>query len=278
MPPNILNIAWKRGLSVLVFVCLTASSAAMAQKSIRDSSITMALVDVNYLGSSPGGDLSERFGWTNQMGASIGIKHKSNFYASIGANFLWGETVKEEPGINQMGYDYLYDLGDTAFVREIGFIDGNGNAERPAVFQRGFSVPIRVGKIFPKLSLTKKENENSGPFVEVGVQFIQHQLKYEFKSEELTWANDDFLKGYDRLTNGIGVLQSVGYRYFGSNRYVNVFVAFDISQNFTRSRRSLNYDTNTVDTQQRMDILTGVRVGWSLPLYKVASSSQYYYY
>ncbi len=262
---------------LLVFVA-SFNGALTAQQNIRDSSITMMLLEVSYLGSTPGGDLSQRFGWTNQMGGQVGLKHKSNFYATLGANFLWGETVKEGDMINQMGFDYLYDLSDTAFVREIGFIDANGNAERPSVFQRGLTVPLRIGKIFPKLSFSRKENDNSGPFLELGVQFIQHYIKYEFKSEQIPWLTDDFLKGYDRLSNGLGAMQSIGYRYFSSNRYLNFFVAFDISQNFTQNRRALNFDTNTVENEQRFDVLTGFRVGWSLPIYKVASSSEYYYY
>jgi hypothetical protein len=44
-------------------------------------------------------------------------------------------------------------------------------------------------------------------------------------------------------------------------------IGLELTQAFTQSRRSYNFDTRSTDTESRQDFLTGFKIGWTLPLY-----------
>ena len=141
-------------------------------------------------------------------------------------------------------------------------------------FERGFVVPLMVGKIF---TLSKKSNLNSGIYVELGTQFFQHKINVIAVGDNVPYLSKPYLKGYDRLTNGFGLVEGFGYRYFGNNRFTNFFIGAELSQNFTQNRRDLNFDTGVKDDRQRMDLLYNLKVGWTFPIYRSAPESEYYY-
>jgi hypothetical protein len=72
-------------------------------------------------------------------------------------------------------------------------------------------------------------------------------------------------------------MQSLGYRIFSTSKLINCFIALDIMTNFTEERRDFQYDVPNWKTAKRTDILAGFRVGWTIPIYKVTSSTVYYY-
>jgi hypothetical protein len=55
---------------------------------------------------------------------------------------------------------------------------------------------------------------------------------------------------------------------------LNFFGGFDIMQAFTRNRRGYNFDTQKEDTKDRIDILVGVRIGITLPIYIYTPETQ----
>jgi len=58
---------------------------------------------------------------------------------------------------------------------------------------------------------------------------------------------------------------------------VNFYVGFEFNQAFTQSRRSFDYDRMAVDTLKRVDLLSGVRVGWILPFYIFDDPEEIFY-
>jgi hypothetical protein len=254
-----------------------ANGGLHAQKSMADSSITFLMVGPSFQAHVPGGDLAARFGYHSGLGIYAGLKHRSNWYVHVGYHFLVGSDVKEQSMLNDLGYLYSWNDGGGGSQGVGGWIDGNGDLIFPGMNMRGFTVPLRVGRIFNKLRLGK-QNPNCGLFVEAGVQFIQHRVKIELPSyANMPYLGKDLLKGYDRLSNGLGALGSIGYQFYGNRRFLNFYIAADLSYNTTQSRRSWDYDTNTQDTATRQDITWGGRFGWVLPLYKVAPEKYYYY-
>jgi hypothetical protein len=256
---------------------LLVSPMALGQVSIADSAIVMGLANVTYGGFVPAGDYAQRAGFTNLMGGEIGIKLKRNFFALTGAYFLLSDVSKEESMLDGLAFTYRFQNTNGSVSIAYGFIDANGNVHQPSFTVQGFAVPLKFGYIFNQLKFSKKENPNSGPFIAIGGQFIQHKVSFKLGSDQIPWNDKSYLRGYDRLTNGFGLLQSIGYQYFSNQRFLNFNIAFEASQHFTQNRRPLNFDTNTVDNRRRMDILWGFRVGWSLPLYNVAAEKFYYY-
>lgn len=247
------------------------------QVSIADSAISLGYVSIAYGGFFPGNVLAERFGYLNHVGTELGYKHKSNFYVQGDGGFLFTDRVKEVGLIDALGFSYLFVDSNGEGTLDAGFIDGNGLVHGVRYTARGGTAALRVGYNFGKLMHGKRTNPNTGLFVDFGGQWLRHKIQIIVPSEEIPWNDKDFLRGYDRMTQGLGITQRVGYRFYGNKRYINFFVAAEFSQNWTRSARAINYDTNTVDDAPRLDILTGFRAGWCLPLYKVAPEKSYYY-
>jgi hypothetical protein len=87
----------------------------------------------------------------------------------------------------------------------------------------------------------------------------------------------DYLKGYDRLTSGFCLSEFVGYQLLSNSRLLNFFAGVELYQGFTRSRRDWNIDQVKKDDSPRLDLLSGIRVGWVLPLYRRAPKEFYIY-
>lgn len=238
------------------------------QKNIQDSTISVPFLSMGYIGSTPGGDMDDRFGYTGSLFIEGGLKHKSNFYVSGGVEFLFGNRINEPiaQAITSIN-------GTQATGLNIQAIGADGRWYTIRFSERGWIVPLRVGKLFPVI---KKHNSNSGLFVEAGAQFIQHWVKIEVVGDNVPQLSNEFIPGYDRLTNGIGITEAFGYRYFSNRRLINFQLGFHFSQNFTASRRDFNIDLGRKDTRQRMDLLSGFRVGWVFPIYQSVETRGYY--
>jgi hypothetical protein len=240
----------------------------LGQKSIQDSAITMGHLSIVYTGSAPGGDFAKRFGFTNQIGGEGGVKLTNNFYGSIGVKFLFGNDIRESVAGNVVQL-----IGSDSTGYQTMALGSDGRFYSVRYFERGIVVPLIIGKIF-RLG---PRNHNSGLYVEVGGQFIQHKISINAIGDNVPYLAKPYLKGYDRLTNGIGVLQGIGYRHFSTNRFTNFFIGLEASQNFTKNRRDLNFDTGVKDDSPRLDLLFGAKVGWTFPIYKSAPAKEYYY-
>jgi hypothetical protein len=250
--------------SLLTLFWIWTTPPASAQFLNPDSSHQMVIFNLGYHACQPGGDLSSRFGFTNLIGGEMGMKLKNNWFFTAGGYFLFGGNVKEAGHMDNLKYN-----GRT-------ILNVNGSPAEIRVWERGYTIPVRIGKIFPRLDPFKL-NRNSGPFVEVGTQFIQHKIRIEDVGNQVPALSASFRPGYDRLTNGIGVMQSVGYRIFSTSKLINCFIAFDFMTNFTGERRDIQYDVPDWTPKKRTDLLVGIRAGWTIPIYKVTSSTVYYY-
>jgi len=257
--------------SVLIWFILGVfllPKALYGQKNIQDSTITVPYLSLGYIGSSPGGDLDERFGYTGQLFVEAGLKHKSNFYITGGVEFVFGNRINEPIASAVTSLN-----GSEATGFAIQAIGTDGRWYNIRLFQRGWMVPVRVGKLFP---IIKKHNNNSGLFVEAGAQFIQHKVKIDVIGGSVAQLSNELIPGYDRLTNGFGITEGIGYRYFSDRRLINFQIGFQFSQNFTASRRDFNFDYGFKDTRNRMDLLSGFRVGWVFPIYESVDTRAYY--
>jgi hypothetical protein len=48
-------------------------------------------------------------------------------------------------------------------------------------------------------------------------------------------------------------------------------------QAWTKNRRGFNFDTGKEDNEMRLDIMTGFKAAWILPLYKKVPDAHYFY-
>jgi len=225
-----------------------------------DSAITVPLIGINFAGHLPSANMAERFGPNLKAGGSFLLKTKKNWVYGVEANYIFGRNLKE---------DVLSQLRTPeGFV-----VDNEGYPGDLRVSQRGLLVHAVFGRVFNLASA----NPNSGLMVNIGAGYMQHKIKLYDAQQRIASIKGDLEKGYDRLTAGLSTSLFIGYLFLSENRMLNFYFGVESYQGFTQSLRKFNYDTGMPDTQERIDIVTGVRAGWILPLYKRKPSDNYYY-
>jgi hypothetical protein len=245
----------------LIFSFLFISNFVLAQWQVRDSSLFNPHVTVGYGYSTPGGDLANRFGNNGSIEVGFHIKDKKNWYYGVQFNYLFGNKVHEPNLLSNL----LTSRGE--------ILDEQGQIATMFIQERGFNLFLQGGKLFPVIG----PNKNSGLLITGGVGLIQHKIRIEHQEAKITQLEGEYLKGYDRLTNGLSVNQFIGYYHLSNNRLINFYIGAQATEGFTQSRREWNLDTQTQDNSKRLDMLFGLRAGWILNLYQRAPNDYYIY-
>jgi hypothetical protein len=259
-------------LFLLIFCSASLSAQGPAAKPKKDKKSAAWLkgdtivpcfsLSFSYALQVPGGDLKDRFGINSSTGISLNYKTRKNCFYSAQWTYLFGQNMT---GPNPL---------DSISTSDGFVIDKEGKLADIRMFERGFTVGISAGKIF---NFFLSPNKNSGIMLTGGVGYLQHKIKIYDNGSRSPQLTKETLKGYDRLTSGLMTTEFIGYMYLSRNRYVNFYGGFEFCQGFTKSRRSWDYSLMRADTESRIDLLSGFRVGWVLPLYKTASRTKYYY-
>jgi len=245
----------------LLFFLFLFSYSVFAQWQVRDSSLFNPHVTVGYGYSTPGGDLANRFGNNGSIEVGFNVKSKKNWYYGVQFNYLFGNRVHEPNLLSNL----LTDRGE--------ILDEDGQIATMFIQERGFNVFLQGGKVLPIIG----PNKNSGLLITAGVGLLQHKIRLEHQEAKITQLEGEYLKGYDRLTNGLSVHQFIGYYHLSNNRLINFYIGAQATEGFTQSRREWNLDTQTQDTDKRLDMLFGLRAGWILNLYQRAPNDFYIY-
>lgn len=232
----------------------------MSQRNMLDSSLTIPFIGVSYGVHFPSADLAIRTGTLHSMGGQFGIKFKSNLYIGFKMDYVFGNTVKE-PGVL-----------DNIRTSQGGIIEIGGQQTDPILDMEGYSVSLMAGYLFPVLG----PNPNSGFLVAAGPCFLQHRIQIDYRDAQIPQLEDDYIYGYDRLSNGFGLNEFVGYIFFSKRKLINLYGGFDFIQTWTKNKREFNYDEGIPDTKVRKDNSIGFRLGMMLTLYRRAPQ-QYYY-
>ncbi len=249
--------------TILAFIILSLGifNSVSAQKSVRDSSITIPSISLHYAYEFVGGDLAERFGNNHKVGGEFNLKLKNNFILAINMSYLFGSDVKNEA-------NYFHAIrNDHGYI-----IDGNGNYASVFLYERGFNTYVNFGYQFNILA----PNPNSGVFATAGFGFMQHYVRIENPDNVARQVVGDYAKLYDRLSNGFSTQQTIGYRFIGNRNLTNFYFGFEFTQAWTQSRRSYNADDMKRNTNKHLDLLFGLKLGWIIPIYGRAPQKFYY--
>jgi hypothetical protein len=247
---------------VLLLLALLPITNLVAQKSIKDSVIFTNLIYASYAMQFPGGDMEERFGMNSQMGVGYLLKTNSNWVFGLEGDFMFGNEVKNEQNILSLietSDGNLIDMGGT-------YADYNFN-------ERGFSGFIKVGKVIPVWG----PNKNSGVLFTLGGGYLQHKVYIEHKDKTAPQITGDYLKGYDELKRGFASNLFLGYLYLGNQNKVNFFAGLDVTVAFTEHVRPYSFNQINYNSGRFTDILTAIKVGWIIPVYR-RSPKEFYYY
>ncbi len=248
--------------SFLFAISIATPFSSVAQRRLNTSNGGNALlVNMHYGIDVPAATLRERFGQSNQTGGGLEIiTDKHNLLVGCNINYHFGAVVKED------------------VLSNIRTIEGNiiGKDRIPAqIFlrERGLFLGGYVGKLFT----TSFKNPRSGIRTTLGGGLLQHRIRLQDDSRTVAQVTGEYLKGYDRLTNGLALQEFIGYQHLSLNRQANFYIGLEMTQGFTKSRRDWDWNTQQKDTRNRLDLLFSLKLNWTLPFYFGENAEQIYY-
>ena len=106
-------------------------------QNVRDSSLFIPMIKFSYAFQVPGGDLAKRFGTNSAVGANFSIKTKKNIFFGADGSFFFGNHIHENGILDSL-------RTSTGFI-----INQNGNPSIVRMFERGFTISMHVGMLFP---------------------------------------------------------------------------------------------------------------------------------
>ncbi len=206
------------------------------------------MVNISYKASQPLADLELRYGYMNGVGLDLNYKTKKNYLFSACYNFYFGRNIRDIDYI-----DIFKDSHGSVFTNEAIPVFVNAS-------MRGSQMHVNLGKLFP---VFPKKPQLALHF-QLGAGFLQH--KYLFSAPNSQQFSREYLKGYDRLSNGLSIVQTAGITHLGLRKRINFNLAFELTEAFTRNRRYYDYATMGTDTKSYMDIILSLKGSWILPI------------
>ena len=249
---------WFNGVIVFFLFCNISASygQVVAAKPIDGSVLDFGLgLGVNF----PLKDMKERFG--------------SNLSFSLGSNYIF-------PSNWLLNGEYIYYYSDNVkedvlapFRTSTGLLLGDDDQTADTYLrQRGFYLGLGIGKLFPF-----NNRSRSGIKVLINGGILQHYIKFMDERNSIPMIRAGRHIGYDRLTRGFALKESVTYKHMSKNRLVNFDVGLDFMQGFTSEVRAYNFDTGLATINSRLDMMIGARIIWYLSFYKGGAETTIYY-
>ena len=244
----------KRILILLVF-------GSFLQTQAQDQAMGIPMFWTNAGGSLPGGDLADQFGANALVGGSFMQKFTNGWMLGFESSAIFGNQIKNEK-------DFFLPIAN----QKEDFLTNDGTIADIRLFQRGLKLGIHGGKLLPIIG----PNPNSGLLLLGGLGFMQHKVRIEVINNNVPVLDREGKKSFDRYTDGLSLSQFIGYFHLSNNRRINYYFGFEVSEGFTRNRRSFNMYSQGPDNRSRLDMMYSLKVGWILPLYKKTSQTFYY--
>ena len=246
---------------VVVYLMVLSISSLSFGQSIKDTSLLMNMFSFHVSGHVPGGAIAQRYGMNMGVGGSYMLKLASGWMLAADFTFFSGNDFKADSVFDAVRDEY----GD--------FINTFAEIGEAAFYERGFYTGLRAGKLFPIIG----PNPNSGIVVLLSGGLLQYKTLIHQDGREVPYILEDYSKGYDRLTNGFGLSQFIGYLHLDSHEPINFYVGFEFHQAWTKNRRDWNFDSMEKDLNLYNDYLFGIRFGWIFPINKNTVDTYYYY-
>lgn len=230
------------------------------KKKSAKSENNAVLITPYYTALFPVGELSNRFGFCNNVGMNISYKVKHNFIIGVEGSFIFGTRVKENP------------LSTISTATTGQLINQNNTLGDIPLQMSGFDIEFRVGKMFA----FSRRHPNSGIILSLAPGFLQHKIWIHANTTTYPQLDNIYKQGYDRMTNGAMVGASLGYMYLEKKKFLSFYAGLDFKAGFTQERRNWNFDLMSADTHQRLDMLIGIKLAWVIPIFTNKDSEVYY--
>jgi len=251
-----------RKLFLLIFLFSLIGMISQAQKRVSDTTVSTVLFQATYAFQIPGGDLTEFFGNNSTVGGGVSYKTDKNWLFGAFGHFIFGDQVNNRAEIFK---------GISTADGEV--IDGNGLYTSLALFERGFHMQFKAGKLFNVLG----PNPNSGIYVQAGLGYLTHRIRIETQFGTAPQLMDDYALGYDRMRGGLAFSGEFGYLLMSNSRLLNLSVALEFTQVSAKSLRDYDFALIRKNDKSYSDQYFGIRISWMIPTYKRAPQDYYYY-
>lgn len=208
--------------------------------------------------NNPYGDLKKRYG--SNLNFSLGCDYitKNNWIITGEFMYFFGDNIKE---------DVL-----APFRNSNGTIPGDDNQTADVFLrERGLFLGAGIGKLFPF-----SQESRSGIKLLINAGVLQHNIRFTDERNSVAQIRAGRYKGYDRLTRGFAIKETVAYKHLSKDRRLNFEFALDFIQGFTDEVRAYNFDTGLPTIKSRFDMLVGARIIWNLPFYRGGEETVFY--
>jgi hypothetical protein len=237
----------------LSLILLLTSMAAFSQPGFKDSTTSVWFLQPHLSLQSPQGDMKERFYPNTAVGFGLFRKTDQNWLFGVELSYLFAEKVKNEDKLlSNISTSEGYVIDQTGVFANIHFRE------------RGFFAGVKTGKIIP----TRFGNPNSGLLIMGSLGLLQHKIRIEVYENTAPQLKDDYLKGYDKLTNGPAGSLYFGYMHFSNNKLTNYSIGAEYIYGATKSRRDYDFVLMGKDESLRRDQLLSLRFTWIIPFYQ----------
>ncbi|MBK9256503.1 MAG: hypothetical protein IPM42_13530 [Saprospiraceae bacterium] len=243
---------------ILCWVLVISSTLNAQNSDEKPIEGAISLFSIGYGGDIPFGDIKSRFGNTLKFTLSGEHITSSGWIYNTDFFFMFGDKVKEDP-ISSFRTTEGFILGDDGLYADL------------FLRMRGVYLGVGFGKLFQL-----RENSRSGIKAILNAGVLQHNIRFVDERNSVPQLRADGQKGYDRLTRGFALKETIAYKHLSRNRLLNYEIALDFIQGFTSEVRAINFDTGAGTIQSRMDLMLGVRICWQLPFYHTAVQTIYY--
>ena len=240
---------------ILSLMCLQAISQEKGRKEINSK-----IIQCNYTFQIPINKLAIDFGTNSALGLSF-INNKSDFLLGLDANFMFGNNIKNDSLLQRIA------------TEEGWLINASGELDTVLLYERGWNSHILLGKSFrfSKKSLT-------GIYLYAGIGYIQHKIRLESNKTDLPQFEGDYIKGYDKFTNGLSTKLSVDYLYFSKQNSIKYNIGLEFINALTKNKRTYDFSTmQEYDNNLRIDQLIGMKFGIIIPINRNNEEKFYYY-
>jgi hypothetical protein len=240
---------------------VTIAGLNLQAQSFRKDRLTVPTLSANVGFCLPMGDLKDRYNIFGQAGSSFMMKFKNNTLLAAEGLVLFGEGYKGEDPLRLI-------------------VNSNGTLTnqygQPAEFARGMrgvQITAKAGYIFSRFA----HNPNSGFTFTAGAGFFQSKYWIDQRGNNVPQIMGEYVKGYDKMSNGFALTQFVGYTYFHNKNFWNVFVGIEFTEAWTQNRREWDFTLMRKDDRSYREFMTAFKAGWILSFIRREAEDVYYY-
>lgn len=247
--------------SPLIVVLSLYSWFSFSQAPGRDS-LNAWLIEagISYIGTA--GELGDRINSGSSAGIGVAYKTKKNWIWGVEASYLYSNNVADPEQVVSG-----FKAGSQRILNTV------GNLANITIDQRGFEAYAIVRKTLPWLNT----NPNSGLQAGFGAGATTFWYNVTSSDQTVPQIQDEYDKGYDRLSAGLALKQAISYHYLSPKRTINFRISLVLAQSFTEDLRGYNYSTAQKISGNQFSFTYGLKAHWILPIYQVSRGKEYFY-